>query len=156
MSAIDKEPFPKPALYAAGALVALSMLAAGLGRWQTLNTPPDALPASAVAVQSVELFFADQADGSIIVTDASDGTVVTTLASGEDAFIRGVMRGLVRARTSRGIGDAEPFQLQRLTDGKLLIGDAMTGKSIDLRAFGHTQRDAFARLLDKPSAPARP
>ncbi len=43
---------------------------------------------------------------------------------------------------------AIPFHLTRWSDGRLTIDDTATGQLIELEAFGHTNEDAFARLLD--------
>jgi putative photosynthetic complex assembly protein len=147
MSAIDKEPFPRPALYAAGALIALSIVAAAMGRHAQLTAPPAPAAAAPALVDSVRLSFADEPDGSVRVIDAETGATIATLAPGEDAFIRGVMRGFVRTRASHGIEGRPPFLLTRDVAGRVVIADPETGKRIDLRAFGPTNRDAFARLL---------
>ena len=66
---------------------------------------------------------------------------------GEDAFIRAVLRGFVRDRHAMKISNEAPFRLYRLVDTRLVIEDTATKKRINLRAFGPTQQEAFARLL---------
>lgn len=143
MSAIDKEPFPRGALWAAGALVAFSLLAAGLGRLQPEPAPSAVQPAHAISIT-----FTDETDGAVSVRQSATGALVTTLPPRSDGFVRSVLRSMVRERRSRGIDDAPPFRLARWPDGALTIEDTATGRRIDLRAFGHTNRDAFARILD--------
>jgi putative photosynthetic complex assembly protein len=58
-----------------------------------------------------------------------------------------VVRGLAHDRIRRGLDAGPPFRLSRWADGRLELQDVATGRRIDLRAFGATNRDAFARLL---------
>jgi putative photosynthetic complex assembly protein len=152
MSAIDTEPFPRGALIAAGALVLASLAAASFGRYQNLNAPIDATITQAPISEQVELLFFDSADGNVTIKNAATNATIAVLAPGEDAFIRSVMRGLARNRRVRDIGSEVAFQLIRYETGKLEIHDPTTSKRIDLRAFGPSNRDAFARLLPTKSA----
>ena len=66
-----------------------------------------------------------------------------------NGFLRTVLAGLVRERRRENAGDpATPFRITRWSDGRLTVDDTATGKLIELEAFGHTNEDAFARLLD--------
>ncbi len=152
MSAIDHEPFPNWALLAAGSLVALSLIAAAVGRYQNLNPPVDSLVAAPVPSTVLKLRFSDEADGSVIVRNADTGATLEIIVPGEDAFIRTVMRGFVRDRKLRKIGSEVPFNLSLYPNKRLTMSDPTTGKEIDLRAFGPTNEGAFARLLAKPEA----
>jgi putative photosynthetic complex assembly protein len=147
MSAIDKEPFPRGALIAAGALIFASLVAASYGRYQNLNAPPQTAAMRGPVQDQVDMRFFDAPDGTVTIREARTERVVAILVPGEDAFIRTVMRGFTRARKIRGIGSDVPFELIRYETGKLELADPTTGKRIDLRAFGPTNRDAFARLL---------
>jgi hypothetical protein len=40
-----------------------------------------------------------------------------------------------------------PFRIALETDGRLLLSDPATGRTVDLRAFGPTNLEVFARLL---------
>ena len=74
--------------------------------------------------------------------------IVSVIEPGQQTgFIRGVMRGLARDRRSRGIGNAPPFNLTLWRDGELSLTDSATRRSIELTAFGSTNRAAFAALL---------
>jgi putative photosynthetic complex assembly protein len=152
MSAIDHEPFPNWALLAAGSLVALSLIAAAVGRYQNLNPPVDSLVVAPVPSTVLKLRFSDEADGSVIVRNADTGATLEIIVPGEDAFIRTVMRGFVRDRKLRKIGSEVPFNLSLYPNKRLTMSDPTTGKEIDLRAFGPTNEGAFARLLAKPEA----
>lgn len=152
MSAIDHEPFPKGALYAAGSLIALSLIAAAVGRYQNLNPPADAVISAPVPNQVLKLRFRDEPDGSVIVSNADTGATLDVISPGEDAFVRAVMRGFVRDRKLRKIGAEVPFNLSLYPNKRLTMSDPTTGKEIDLRAFGPTNEGAFARFLEIPEA----
>lgn len=147
MSEIDKEPFPKWTLWAAGGVIILSIGAAAFGAYSNRTRPPPAITQQAAVAASVDLTFLDKADGSVIVQHAGSGAVLLNIKPGEDAFIRAVLRGFVRDRNAQKLGTDKPFRLYRLEDTRLVIEDTATGKQINLRAFGPTQQAAFARLL---------
>jgi putative photosynthetic complex assembly protein len=128
-------------MMAARARVALVCAALAVAAWG------HAAWASEPFARQVVLFFADRADGAVLVTRADDGSPVATLAPGEDAFVRGVMRGLVRERKRTGTGAAQPFVLGARADGRLVIEDPATAQRIVLDAFGRDNARAFARFL---------
>jgi putative photosynthetic complex assembly protein len=158
MSAIDDRPFPRPALFGAAALIGLTILGAGAARWTSLRTPADdprIIEARTGAPTEVRhLRFSDQPDGSVLVTDANGNAAPVTIAGGGNGFIRGVLRGLARDRRMRGIGQEPAFRLSRWADGRLTLVDEATGRTVDLTAFGPTNRAAFAALLSAPAAEA--
>ena len=153
MSAIDAEPFPRPALLAVGALLAVTLLGTAAVRIARVAAPPPAAEAPPAAA-AVSLTFADRADGSIRVADAATGAEVAVLAPDTNGFIRGVMRGLARDRISRHIGEAPPFRLSQDRAGKLWLQDTATGRLIDLEAFGEGNRASFLALLKSQGARA--
>ncbi|MDE2355783.1 MAG: hypothetical protein KGL69_03410 [Alphaproteobacteria bacterium] len=155
MSAIDTEPFPRGVLIAAGAMMALAIAAAGIGRLSgatrielARNTAGDH-PAL-----TRDLSFTDMRDGSVLVRDLGDGAVVKRIAPGQDGFVRDVMRGLAKAREMRGEGAAAPFILSLSARGRLLLSDPTTGRRIDLEAFGRDNRAAFLTLMAPEERPA--
>ena len=111
---------------------------------------------AASAVRTADLVMHDQPDGSIVVVTAG-GQPVTTIEPNTNAFVRVVLSGLVEERRREGEGSPTiPFHLTRWSDGRLTIDDIVTGKLIELEAFGHTNEDAFARLLDlTPQLPTK-
>jgi putative photosynthetic complex assembly protein len=147
VSEIDKEKFPTIALYAAGVIMALAIGAAAYSRYQAVQNPVDTSVIQEPVASFVDLKFFDQEDGSVAVKNAQTGAIVATLAKGEDAFIRAVIRGFVRDRTARKIDAETPFRLYRLVDTRLVIEDSATKKRVNLRGFGPTQQEAFARLI---------
>lgn len=136
--------FPRGALLGAAGLVLLALLAAAAGRLAGLA--PTLVP-QAQPVTSIELRFADQADGSVAVYAEADGHLVELLPPGSNGFVRGVLRGFARERRRNEVGQAPPFRLTRWSDGRLSLADATTGRTVELEAFGPTNLAAFAGLL---------
>jgi putative photosynthetic complex assembly protein len=132
---------PRGAVIAGFVLVGLALAAAGTARLTGFGSQSVVL---APAAASVDLVFADRADGAVVVTGAGTETV---LEPGTNGFVRGVVRGLARDRRARGIGPEVPFRLVSRVDGRLALEDPATGRSLDLGAFGPTNADAFRRLL---------
>lgn len=129
-------------------LTVLAVASARLGGYQPAI-------ADQPTVASRQLRFADQEDGAIRVTDAATGQTIAQVAQGGDGFLRATMRGLANARKQRGSGPETPFLLAAHSDGALTLRDPVTGRVLDLAAFGPTNEAAFARFL--PAAPpARP
>jgi putative photosynthetic complex assembly protein len=146
------EPFPKGMLVLAGLLVGGALLMTATVR--LTGTPPQASPtieraaANVAAVKSRDLSFADQADGSLRITDVSTGSTAGVVEAGsQSGFIRGVMRGLMRNRQQRGVGIAPPFRLTKWANGQISITDSTSGYVTDLSAFGDTNRAAVEALL---------
>ena len=123
-------------------MIGLALATAIAGR--IVGSSPAEQTGSVVAAR--DLRFNDRADGAVVVTDAGSGQTVDVL-TGEQGFIRATMRGLARARHSEGIGAAPPFRLTAWTDGRLTLDDAMTGRHLELQAFGSLNTAVFARLL---------
>lgn len=143
MSEAAQSPIPRAAIVGAGLLLAASVALAGIGRLTEAGRV--ALP-PAPAAATVDLRFEDR-DGAVVVLAADTGREVAVLAPGTNGFIRGVLRGLARERRMTGTGREPPFQLVRRTDGHLTLVDPTTGREIGLDAFGPTNVEAFAKLL---------
>lgn len=132
------------------AVFVLTVAAVGgarLGGWRPVDQ-------FAPTTASRELRFADQDDGTIRVTDAATGDPVTQIARGGDNFIRATMRGLANARKREGAGADTPFLLAAHSDGAVTLQDPVTGRTLDLAAFGATNEAAFARFLPPPARTA--
>jgi putative photosynthetic complex assembly protein len=142
---------PLPLMIGAGLLLLclLVITTAHSGRQRSAGADPRAELAAAIPPGSLvrSLAFADRRDGGIEVTDARTGHRITTLAPETNAFIRSVMRGLVRERKLWGLGADEPFVLAQRPDGGLTLADPATGRMIELNAFGPSNVGAFAELL---------
>jgi len=129
-----------------GLLVAISFAIIGIGNVTglgRLEVPVAPGPAQAAR----DLLFFDRDDGGIDIVDAANAGVVARLEPATNGFLRSTVRGLVRERKRRDIGPEAPFHLALGPDGRLILGDPATGRTIDLRAFGPTNLDVFARLL---------
>ena len=146
------ERFPKSALYAAGALIGVSILTVGSIRLGVLPAPETA-PQSrerrqVQATVTRDFRFADRADGALLVTDVLANKLVFIYPPGSNTgFIRGVMRGLMRERRLKEVDRAGEVTVAQWADGALTLTDKSTGRIIELGSFGHTNRAAFAQLL---------
>lgn len=143
---------PKGTLVIAGALVVFALTATSIVRIAGIpaaaSPPAFRAQAQVAPVSARTLRFLDRADGAVVIEDAGSGATAAVIAPGEQTgFIRGVMRGLARERRMHGIGDRPPFTLTLWKDGELSLTDSATGRSIELTAFGSTNRAAFAALL---------
>lgn len=143
---------PQGAVGIAGAMVLFALGAVALVR--VTGMPVAASPAAFRAeariapVATRTLGFSDRADGAVVIRDTDSGDTAAVIAAGEKTgFIRGVMRGFARDRRARGIGEGPPFDLTLWRDGQLSLTDTATGRSVELTAFGSTNRAAFAALL---------
>ncbi|HLG81936.1 MAG TPA: photosynthetic complex assembly protein PuhC [Bradyrhizobium sp.] len=147
--AIHEPVVPRGGIFAAAALILFALGAATTVRLTGVGGAHMTLPA---AVESRDLRFEDGEKGSVLVFDADDGRLVDTLAPGSNGFVRVVMRGLARERRLGDIGAQPPFRLTRYAGGQITLTDTSTGKQIDLGAFGSTNTEAFARLMNLRSA----
>jgi putative photosynthetic complex assembly protein len=139
---VQSSPFPRGPLIAIGALLCGVLIAVAAVRLSgVVIRAPDA-----PAVQSRLLRFEDRPDGRIVVIDARSGREVHAIV-GEAGFVRGTLRGLARERKRMGGGPEQPFELVSHADGRLTLHDAVTGRVIDLDAFGPTNASGFATLL---------
>lgn len=138
-----RDPQRKPAM-AAGALIAVVIALAAFGRHES---GPRAIDSDAI-VQTAELKFVDQSDGSVVALDAASGTELERIAPGGGGFIRVTMRSFAGERKARGLGSDVPFRLVRMADGDLVLHDPLTDRTMLLNAFGPANEGVFAQLLD--------
>lgn len=142
---------PRAAVWAMGGLMVLTIILAGIGRAGGFGT---VAPEPQTVVASVELRFEDQRDGSVAVYEFPGGQTIAVLPPGTNGFIRGVLRGFARERRQHEVGQEPPFRLTRWEGGGLTLQDPLTGRSVELEAFGQTNFAAFARLLPDGSQPS--
>lgn len=136
---------PRGVLITVAAMLVLCIgLAAGARRARLAAPPPPAQPVRS----EIGLRFADRPDGAIAVLEAASGRELDAIAPRSDGFIRGVLRGLLRARRIDSLDREAPFVLARVASGRLLLSDPLTGRRIDLDSFGPTNAAAFARFLE--------
>lgn len=115
--------------------------------WVRWSSPP--APEAVIVPEQVRVLrFIDQTDGSINVIDTASEELVQHF-SGEQGFLRGTLRALVRERKLRGIdaGAEKAFELIAHSSGRLTLRDPATGFSIALESFGHTNTAVFGQLL---------
>jgi putative photosynthetic complex assembly protein len=142
---VSQESFPRGVLLGAALLLGFALLASGLGHRLHINATP--LPPARV-VTALHLSFRDRSDGGVEILDAMQGNkVVQVLAPGTNGFVRGVLRGLARARRADGVGPLPPFTLTRWSDGRLTMDDPQTGQHLNLEVFGPTNSRPFAALF---------
>lgn len=141
----EPEILPLGLLKAVGVLVLISLGATAAVRLSGITIrEPDA-----PTVMKRSLLFKDGADGSVVVIDAGSGELAATL-TGEQGFLRGILRALVRERKQNGMLEPDqPFQLIQRADGRLTLVDPVTSRQIDLESFGPKNAGVFARLLDR-------
>jgi len=146
---------PTSSLLLAGlAVVVMAVLAATLIARLTGYTV-ESMPDTAV-VDVRELGFRDIANGAVEVFEWNSKVSLAIIQSGEGAFLRGVVRSLVRQRRGLDSGIASIFELTRYEDGRLVLSDPATGERVDLVAFGATNIAVFAELMDAPLVDAEP
>ena len=136
--------YPTTPLSGAVALVVLSLVSVAAVRF---FSDPNPAPNPVQAVESLELRFEDRPDGSVSVSEFASGQQIHSVKPGEEGFVRATMRSLATARTRAGAGMEVPFELVRAADGRLLLNDPVTGRQVDLWAFGETNARSFSQLF---------
>ena len=157
MSDFTTERFPKSALFAAGALIAVSIVTVAsirLGILPASETAPQSRERRHVQTTVTRDFrFEDRGDGALLVTDVAAQRLVFIFPPGSNTgFIRGVMRGMMRERRLHEVARGGAVTVTQWADGALTLNDKTTGRILELGSFGHTNRAAFAQLL-VPYAP---
>lgn len=132
--------FPQAPLIGVAALLAMTIGMAFIGGTRA--------PDRATVVSQRALIFEDRADGAVTVRDATATVPFAVLEPGTNGFIRSALRGMARERLRDAYGPETPFRLVSWNDGRLTLDDPATGRRIDIKAFGHTQAESFAHLLN--------
>lgn len=156
MSDFRHERFPVGALYGAAGVMGITMaLVFGMrfGIVERPQTAPEHRAAAKVKVIAERQFrFSDRADGALMVTDAKTDKVAMLLEPGSNSgFIRGTMRGIMRERMLHEVDRNGPVTITQWADGALTLTDPSTGRVLELGSFGHTNRAAYAVLLNTPA-----
>jgi putative photosynthetic complex assembly protein len=142
-------PFPRSTLISAGTVIALSIVVAAVGR---VTGAANSEPTGAPVIQR-NLLFSDLPNGGVSVFDASDpSSPIDVIAPETNGFLRATMRGLARQRLRQSEGTATPFRLTEWPDGRLTLEDPVTGRRVEMEAFGITNETVFARLLTARAA----
>ncbi len=142
---------PRIALLAIGAVVLTTLL--GVAAVRLSGT--DIREPDAPVLQTRLLRFEDGPDGSVLAIDARSGQTAMRF-TGEQGFLRGTLRALVRERRHTGAGPETAFELVLRSDHRLTLVDPATGQRIDLESFGPTNAGLFASLLVRDPARQNP
>lgn len=140
---------PRGALLGVAGLIGFALLAVSVAQW-TGHKSGDW--ESGPVADSRDLRFEDGVGGTVYVFESSSDTVLATLDPGSENFVRGVLRALARERRSQDLDVNIPIRITRYQSGRLILEDRATGRLIDLQAFGPTNAQSFARLLDAEPA----
>ncbi len=140
--------YPRMPLAAATSLALVALISVALLRVSGAGPEPVSVGSAEPVAAEIALAFEDRDDGSVVVVDVADGSVIDVLEPGTNGFVRGMLRSLVRARRAVDAGAEAPFYLRRMASGRLMLSDAVTGQEIDLRAFGPSSVEAFGRFLE--------
>ncbi len=127
-------------------LVLLAILSVAIVAWVRNTAPPAGTSDSTPIAQQRLLRFVDQPDGSISAIDHHNNRLVQNF-QGEQGFLRGTLRALVRERRMRSLTEQAPFELIAYRDGRLTLRDPSTSATIALESFGTTNLGVFARLI---------
>lgn len=144
-------PIPGLLVMGAAGLVGFSLLAVMVGRESGVGItemPP------AQAIKALDIRPDDHADGSITIRDDRTGILIATVEPGQGNFIRATLRGFGQSRLRAGLTREQPFRLTRFDDGSLTLEDTLTGRKVNLGAFGPTNAQDFARLMPALQADA--
>jgi putative photosynthetic complex assembly protein len=135
---------PQGAIIGAAALIAFSLLAAGVGRLTGMGAVhTDHLS----AVRTLSFRFEDRTDGGIAVIAPETGATIGVVPAGTDGFVRTVLRSLAFDRQRHGVGAGPAFIVATWSDGRSTIDDPTTGRRVDLAAFGDANMKAFEHLV---------
>jgi len=144
-TAASPDAIPRAVLVGAGLLVGLALCTAATARLLHWHA---ATPTPLQAVRVMHLRFVDRSDGAVEIDDVDhDDAVIQIEPPGTNGFLRGVLRGLARARRAEHIGPEAPFTLTRWADGEMTLADPQTGQRLSLEVFGPSNSRPFAQLL---------
>lgn len=140
-------PFPVGALYAAASVIAFSLIITSLAVFMgyRMTWTPPAQPASVLAIH----FEIDKNDGDIVITDALTKRQLAQMPSQTNRFVKSLAGGLDFQRTRDGHATSAPYEVVRWDDGRLSLRDPITGKQIELAAFGRNQVLIFAEIMER-------
>jgi putative photosynthetic complex assembly protein len=144
--AIDRDPISRRAALGVGAGLLAVLAAVALVRVTGHGPQPDDAPAVSVRL----LRFEDTPAGAIRVVDVASGDEIDLMV-GEQGFLRGVLRSLMRERRRSEVDLRAPLQLIARSDGRLTLLDPSTGRRIDLESFGPSNVAVFERWAARPA-----
>jgi putative photosynthetic complex assembly protein len=125
-----------------GLLLFTGFVTDGFGLVRGADASPHGPP-----LKAREFRFEDRADGAVVARDAATEAEVEVFGPGTNGFVRGALRAMSRPRRQADLGRDLPFRLAAWRDGRVTLEDLATGRSVELNAFGETNKDVFLRLL---------
>lgn len=141
----EHRPAPMAPLLAAMALVVFSLVSVAWVRW--FGEPAEPVPLTPVIAER-QLAVADLPEGLVELRDADTGDLIVRYDIGEGAFVRTTLRSLAHARQRVSAGNETPFHLEQRASGRLRLIDPVTGRVLELWAFGPDNAGAFLEFLD--------
>jgi putative photosynthetic complex assembly protein len=145
MTVVVNQALPTIALRGLFALVLGALLLATAGRAGWLGESETHYAAAMISQHA--LVFRDGNDGSVHVIEPESNNAIAEITVGNDGFIRSVMRGMARERKRRSLPAEPPFLFTHWADGRFSLSDPLTGRTVELRAFGADNAGAFERLV---------
>ncbi len=136
---------PRGFIIGAGILILFALAATLFSR--TADVGRVAMPPAEV-VESQSIRFVARGGGSYDVHEQTTGRVIASLEAGEGGFVLGALRGLNRNRMRQGVDYEAPYEIIRWSDGRLTLVDRAADQTIEADAFGPTNAESLARLLD--------
>ncbi|MEO1542698.1 MAG: photosynthetic complex assembly protein PuhC [Pseudomonadota bacterium] len=149
-------PFPKGALYAGAGVIAFSLLltsfAVLMGYRMTWTPPAEAIAIRAIHfdIQNAPEDIINNATGDIVIIDATTKQRLAQMPAATNRFVKSLASGLDFQRKRQGLTTTAAYEVVRWDDGRLSLRDPITGKQIELAAFGRHQVMIFAKLLEEP------
>lgn len=148
----DREPKGRGlALVLVGIMLALGTVPVAMMSWPH-GPGPDAFRPTSVAAPVVvaqrPILFVDRDNGTAAVLDADDRTELAAMSAGEGGFVRTALRLMIVERRRHDAPADQAFRLTQWSTGSVTLEDQATGKTLELKAFGATNAEAFARLLE--------
>jgi len=100
------------------------------------------------------IVFRDGESGDILVFDANADAPFAVLKREDNEFLATTVR-ILAAERLRLNGEARnaAFTLTQWSNGRVTFADPVTGHTVELSAFGHTNAQSFARLLPASARP---
>ena len=139
---------PKVPLYAAISLALITLALVTTARLAGFD--PVDQPAQEIVAR--DLRFEDRPGGAVAVFDNATQSLVEVVPGGDDSFVRSTLRSMARDRRHDGAGSEVAFHLAGHADGRLTLTDPVTGRRLDLVAFGSDNAKSFSRWLPAPAA----
>lgn len=141
----DVPKIPGAVLGAAALLIAVSIALAVLAKTTDIGATRLSV---APPAQARDFYFTLNSDESVSVRDAKTKALVAALPASGHGFIKILLKDFAQQRSASGIAETLPLRLSRREGGEPVMEDPATGRIILLNAFGKSNANAFAHLLD--------